>query len=135
MTLEYSSSRRMLWRWYWRSLRRRGPHRTVWLAWMVGMFLAGFSLAYLSGKSDSRAALTGLATSSCLAIFFAGYPQLTFKPQRRLLTLVPDELSTTIRGETKKYAWKGATGKRLSSRGERGGVRPLPANMLDGHEG
>jgi hypothetical protein len=28
------------------------------------------------------------------------------KPQSRTLTLLPDELGTTIRGETKKYSWQ-----------------------------
>jgi hypothetical protein len=41
-----------------------------------------------------------------VAAFLAGYPQLRFKPQTRVLTLLPDELSTTIRGETKQYSWQ-----------------------------
>jgi hypothetical protein len=106
MTIEYSSTRATLWRWYWRSLRRNGAHRTTWLVWMLGAFLAGFGSSHASGKSDPRAALAGLAASLCVAAFLAGYPQLRFKPQTRVLTLLPDELSTTIRGETKKYSWQ-----------------------------
>jgi hypothetical protein len=106
MTLEYSSTRSTLWRWYWRSLLSGGVHRTLWLLWMLGAFLAGFGTSHLSGTSDSWAVFAGLATSLCVAAFLAGYPQLRFKPQTRVLTLLPDELSTTIRGETKKYSWQ-----------------------------
>ena len=106
MTLEYSSTRSMLWRWYWRSLLRNGAHRTIWLVWMLGAFLAGFWSSHSLGKSNPRAALAGLASSLCVAAFLAVYPQLRFKPQTRVLTLLPDELSTTIRGETKKYSWR-----------------------------
>jgi hypothetical protein len=106
MTLEYSSTRSALWRWYWRSLLRSGVHRTLWLVWMLGAFFAGLGTSHLSGTSDPRAALAGLAASLCVAAFLAGYPQLRFKPQTRVLTLLPDELSTTIRGETKKYSWQ-----------------------------
>jgi hypothetical protein len=106
MTLEYSSTRSMLWRWYWRSLLRSGAHRAIWLVWMLGAFLAGFWSSHLSGESDPGAALGGLAASLCVAAFLAGYPQLRFKPQTRVLTLLPEELSTTIRGETKKYSWQ-----------------------------
>jgi hypothetical protein len=106
MTLEYSSTRSTLWRWYWRSLRRNGVHRRIWLALILGAFLAGFWISNSSGGSASRAALAGLGVSFGVAIFLAGYPQLRFKPQTRVLTLLPDELSTTIRGETKRYSWQ-----------------------------
>jgi hypothetical protein len=105
MTLEYASTRSMLWRWYWTSLLRGGVHRRMWSLWMLGAFLAGFSISHALGKSDPRAALVGLVASACAAVFLAGYPQLRFKPQRRILILLPDELSTTIREETKKYSW------------------------------
>lgn len=106
MTLEYSSTRSTLWRWYWRSLLGNSVHRTLWLVWMLGAFLVGFGTSHLSGASGPQAALGGLASSLCVAALLAGYPQLRFKPQARVLTLLPDELSTTIRGETKKYSWQ-----------------------------
>lgn len=106
MTLEYSSTRATLWRWYWKSLFRNSVHRTLWLVWMLGAFIAGFGTSNLSGKSGLHAALGGLAASLCVAALLAGYPQLRFKPQTRVLTLLPDELSTTIRGETKTYSWQ-----------------------------
>jgi YcxB-like protein len=106
MTLEYSSTRSMLWRGYWRSLLRNRVHRTIWLAWMLGAFLTGFWISHSSGKSDPWAASAGLAASFCLAAFLAGYPQLRFKPQTRVLTLLADGLTTTIRGETKNYSWE-----------------------------
>jgi hypothetical protein len=106
MTIEYSSTRSTLWRGYWRSLLLNRVHRTLWFAWMLAAFLAGFGASHLSGDPDPQAALVGLAASLCVAAFLAGYPQLRFKPQTRILTLLPDELSTTIRGETKKYSWQ-----------------------------
>jgi hypothetical protein len=106
MTLEYSTTRSTLWRWYWRSLRRNKAHRTIWFAWMLGAFLVGFYGAHLSGKADPWAAAAGLAASFCLAACLAGYPQLQFKPQTRVLTLLAHELTTTIRGETKTYSWE-----------------------------
>ncbi len=96
----------MLWRWYWRSLLRNRAHRRIWLAFMLSAFLAGFWISHSSGQPASWAALAGLGVSLCVATFLAGYPQLRFKPQSRVLTLLPDELSTTIRGETKKYSWQ-----------------------------
>ena len=106
MTLEYSSTRSILWRWYWMSLLRNSAHRALWLVWMLGAFLAGSGISHLSGESDSHAVLVGLAVSLCVAAVLAGYPQLRFKPQTRVLTVLPDELSTTIRGQTKKYSWQ-----------------------------
>jgi hypothetical protein len=106
MTLEYASTRSMLWHWYWRSLLRGGAHRTMWLVWMGMAFLIGFSISHSSGTSDAPAALAGLVASSCLAVFLAAYPQLRFKPEVRVLTLLPEGMSTTIRGQTKTYSWR-----------------------------
>lgn len=59
MTLECATTRSTLWRWYWRSLRRNEVHRTIWLGWMLGAFLAGFYGAHASGKADLWAAGAG----------------------------------------------------------------------------
>jgi hypothetical protein len=72
---------------------------------MLGAFLTGFLGAHSAGRSNPWSAVAGLAVSFCLAAFFAGYPQLKFKSQTRVLTLLPNELTTTIRGETKTYSW------------------------------
>jgi len=106
MTFEYSSTRSALWRWYWKSLFSNRVHRTVWLVWMLAAFLAGYGASHLLGKPEPEAALGGLAACLCVAALLAGYPQLRFKPQTRVLTLLPDELSTTIRGQSKTYSWQ-----------------------------
>ncbi len=104
MTLSYSATRSSVWRWYWRSLVRNARHRTAWLVWMLAAFLVGFGLFRGSGSS-SPAVAAGLGASFLLAACFALYPQLQFKPQVRTLTFLPEGLETTIKGQSKAYAW------------------------------
>jgi hypothetical protein len=105
MTLTYSATRWSVWRWYWRSLVRNARHRTVWLVWMTAAFLVGFGLLGNVGFSGAPAVARGLGASAVLAACFALYPQLRFKPQVRTLTLLPAELRTTIKGQSKTYPW------------------------------
>ncbi|HLK90906.1 MAG TPA: YcxB family protein [Polyangia bacterium] len=104
MTLSYAATRSSVWRWYWRSLRRNERHRIAWLTWMLGAFLVGFGL-FRGSSSSSSATVAGLGASVFLAACFALYPQLRFKPQVRTLTFLPEELRTTIKGQSKTYSW------------------------------
>ena len=105
MTLEYTISRSTLARWYLRSLTRNWRHLTLWLFWLL---LAGLSTAVIvhaQGSGGIHSALAGLSAATLLVAFFALYPQLRYKPEKRTLTLERAGITTTIKGRSETYHW------------------------------
>ena len=106
MTVQYSSSRRDIASWYWHSLRHNRKHLA---AWVLSLLVIGV-LTFLSERQSGTVSTLRAIGISCvwivaLALFFALYPQLRFKPQRRTLTIAPDGVSTTIGTHAKTYRW------------------------------
>jgi membrane protein YdbS with pleckstrin-like domain len=98
MTIEYSISRQMLLRWYFRSLVRNPRHLISW-AYIASIFVR---VSESTRLSPSTAAI---ATAAVAAIFLAIYPQLRYKPQVRTLTVLEDGISSTIKGRSEAYPW------------------------------
>ena len=106
--IEYASSRREIWRWYWRSWRK-----TLWkthlLFFLVVTFAAAFFIApvriepnnSLSFASLLPAVICGLLSVSWLPFF----PLLMFKPETRTLEIASDGISTTIGKRLGRRAW------------------------------
>ena len=106
MTIEYSSSRRDIASWYWYSLRHNRKHFAAWLLSLLAIGVFTFLSERQSGSASTlRAIGFSFIWVFALAVFFALYPQLRFKPQKRTLTIAPDAISTTIGTRSKSYRW------------------------------
>ena len=81
MTIEYNSSRRDTASWYWYSLRHNRKHLAAWLLSLVTVGVFTFLSERQSGSpSTLRTVGISLSWVLTLAVFFALYPQLRFKP-------------------------------------------------------
>src|SRR5690349_3078234 len=103
ITLEYKSSRKEVWRWYWHKWRS-------WL-WMVHCFFAIyiFFVAF-TARSDGivitpqRVMYAILATIAVEGLF-VGFPQLMFKSQLRTITFNEVGISTKIGRKSGHVKW------------------------------
>ena len=102
MELSYTSSRRDVMSFYWRSLRRSPRHRRSWLATVLLATGAGGVVAWSTGASPVPA-MAALAVAT--AVLLALAPLALFKPHVRMLVLEPEGIRTTINGKAKSYAW------------------------------
>ena len=103
ISVQYSSTRREVWSDYSRMWRER--------LWKLHFFVFGatsiFASFWIFGgwpndiPQVGSALLMGLVPLLLLAI----YPMMMFKPQRRLLTVTSDGISTTIGKHNKKLDW------------------------------
>ena len=105
MDLEYTSSRRAIAKWYWRSLLHNRRHLALWLIVVLGTGVVVAGQTMIMGGSPTRASVTGLITALVMAAVLALYPQARFKSQRRTLSLTPDGITTTIRGRAASWSW------------------------------
>lgn len=99
-TIRYASRRKDVWRFYWRTWRRRlwPLHLTIYLATCVFA-----SLRVEGGWPRSLAAFTFVALTGLIPILvLVAYPMVRFKPQTRVLTV--DELGiVTFIGKKKGF--------------------------------
>lgn len=95
-TLSYASARSDIWRWYWRTWRKK-----LWMTHVAVALVLGLALATSGGQSlaPDAWARSSLAVFPVVVIGFAAFPQLAFKLQVRVLAVGPDGWSTTI-GQT-----------------------------------
>jgi|SRR6185437_8302894 hypothetical protein len=100
MELTYSTTRGLLARWYWRSLRRNRRHQVHWLFWVALAFVLG---ALRNAQHPFR---SGLLFSTAVIAALALAPQLLFKPQQRVLRVGPEGLATTIGAKSGAFTWR-----------------------------
>jgi hypothetical protein len=103
ITLQYTSSREEIWRWYWRQWRR-------WL-WIFHAFFALVILGIaFTAQSDTFTFTPLRVFYALLAIaategFFIGFPQLAFKAQTRTFTVNETSISTKIGRQSGSVNW------------------------------
>ena len=97
--LTYSTSRALIARSYWRSLRRNRKHQLLWLAYAGVAFMLG-------AQGSSHPLRTGLLCSIGVIAALALAPQVLFKPQTRVLRVHPDGLETAIGTKAGKVGWR-----------------------------
>jgi hypothetical protein len=100
MELTYSTTRGLVARLYWRSLRRNRRHQVYWLFWVALAFVLG---ALRSAEHPVR---SGLLLSTAFIAVLALVPQLLFKPQQRVLRVGPEGLATTIGTKSGAFTWR-----------------------------
>jgi hypothetical protein len=101
-TLHYRSSRAEVWRWYWGAWRAR-----LWrIHVLLAALLAGL-IAYLASSPHNP--WLGLVlfpiALPMVALFFAAWPQITFKSAERTLQVGPEGWVTQIGRLTGARAW------------------------------
>jgi hypothetical protein len=103
ITLQYTSSRQEVWRWYWRKWRRS--------LWMVhGFFAIVIVFIAFTARSDTfmftplRAVYALLAVAG-MEVFFIGFPQLAFKPQGRTFAVNETGIATRIGRRRASINW------------------------------
>jgi hypothetical protein len=103
ITLQYTSSREEIWRWYWRKWRQS--------LWMVHAFFV-VVLAFLAftARSDTFTftplrVLYALLAIAAMEAFFIGFPQLAFKPQIRTFTVNETGIETKIGRHSGSVNW------------------------------
>lgn len=101
--LHYTSQRDEVWQWYWRTWRER-----LWKLHVLLFVILSVSFFVLVGGPSHP--LSGILVSVALALgalaFMAVYPQLRFKPERRLLVLDKDGLRTTVGKKSGSRSWR-----------------------------
>ena len=106
MTIQYSSSPREIAMWYWYSLRHNRRHLRAWILSLLAVGVVVFLSERQSGTTSTPKAIgISIVAAIALALFFAVYPQLRFKPEVRTLTISPERISTTINSRSKSYPW------------------------------
>jgi hypothetical protein len=100
--LSYASHRDEVWRWYWKAWPRRFlPLQAVIVAWMCGLSVL------LRGPAPIEIALVkGLLLSALLIAGFVAYPQATFKPQVRTLTVDDDGVLRKQGSQSIRRSWR-----------------------------
>jgi uncharacterized membrane protein YccC len=104
-TIRYSSSRREVWRWYWRAWAK--PKGLWRYHAFVGVLLATL-YAEVQGFSHFRPAaffVTALAAMLGCMLFFSLWPQIRFKPAERTLSVSPTGWSTQIGKLSAARSW------------------------------
>jgi len=103
ITVEYSTRRNEIWSSYRRAWRRR-----LWKyhAFLL-VFVAAIALLILSqGRPPTpRIMLSATALALVPIALLAFYPQLAFKPQRRVLSITDAGIDTSIGTRSGKIAW------------------------------
>src|SRR3954452_24334557 len=105
MTIQYSISRQMLLRWYWRSLVRNPRHLISWVICVAGTAYVASAVVRVSGSTRLSPSTAAIIAGAAAAALFAMYPQLRYKPQVRTLTVLEDGISSTIKGRSEAYPW------------------------------
>ena len=105
MTIEYSISRQMLLRWYFRSLVRNPRHLISWVVCVAGAAYVASIFVRVSGSTTLLPSTAAIAAAAVAAFFLAIYPQLRYKPQVRTLTVLEGGISSTIKGRSESYPW------------------------------
>jgi hypothetical protein len=104
-TIRYSSSRREVWRWYWRAWAK--PKGLWRYHAFVAVLLATFH-AEVQGFSHFRPAaffVTALAAMLGCMLFFSLWPQIRFKPAERTLSVSPTGWNTQIGKLSTARSW------------------------------
>ena len=94
-TIEYRSSRKEVWSWYWRTWRQ-----SLWKFHLL-IFLAFAGGCYAASDSVILSVVVALVPVSLLPL----YPQLRFKSELRTLTAGEDGIDTTIGRKHCKVPW------------------------------
>ena len=99
MELTYSTTRALVARSYWRSLRRNRRHQGLWVCYAALAFVVG-------AEGSAHPFRSGLAASVLVIAALALVPQLLFKPQTRVLHVGPKGLHTTIGRKSGERTWR-----------------------------
>jgi hypothetical protein len=111
-TLHYRSSRKEVWRWYWRAWRTK--------LWRVHALLAGFITFIVALSAKPPLQYSSVFVSFVVAVpiitsLFAVWPQLMFKDKERTLNIGPEGWSTQIGRFIGKRTWCGVASVAESS--------------------
>jgi hypothetical protein len=100
-TIHYASSRREIWRWYWRSWAKPNG---LWLFHVLIAVLIAISVT-LRDFSAKRFAVVGAVAFVLCVVLLSLWPQLKFKPAVRSLTIDPLGIKTTIGKLSASRTW------------------------------
>lgn len=92
-TLKYATTRRELWRWYWRAWARPAG---LWRHHVAFGAVTTVAAASAHGFAGLPAVMTGLAAVLGCLVPFPLWPQMRFKPQMRTLELEESGYQTSI---------------------------------------
>src|SRR5262245_38950646 len=95
-TVQYASTRSEVWRWYWRSWRKR-----FWVFHLIIFSVVYGAILLLRPMSVAFAVTVGLAAIVWMPLF----PIIQFKPQTRTLTIDESGISTVIGSKSAVRAW------------------------------
>jgi hypothetical protein len=134
-TLEYSSTREEVWRYYWRAWAKpRG-------LWLMQLFIAFSAAATHSLVSTDRFSAPRFLTVWALAflacvVFLPLWPQLKFKPSVRTLTVGPSGMRTSIGKLSGEIRWKDVAaiegdGPEIYIASRQGNALIIPARAFD----
>src|SRR5581483_6777015 len=100
ITLEYSSTRKEVWQWYWRLWRKKYwyYHLLVW-AYIFYLFYKNPFLNIF------EKCIYGFFSGIITILLFISFPQLMFKPQVRRLTVSENGIYTTIGKNSGSIGW------------------------------
>src|SRR2546422_3874392 len=105
MTVEYNTSRSEVAAWYWfnwkHNPRLRWAQVRIFAGVVLVMLFLRLRLAPLASHDVVVACLWGLGVLACLPL----YPQLKFKPQRRVLSIDDQGISTMIGRLSGQLPW------------------------------
>jgi len=100
MELTYCTTRALVARWYWRSLRRNRRHQLHWLVCVTLAFVLG------ALRNAEHPVQSGLVFSAVIIAVLALGPQLLYKRQQRVLRVGADGLETTIGTKSGAFTWR-----------------------------
>ena len=138
-TIEYTSSRSEVWRWYWRAWAKPSGFWLLHLCLGV-LFAAGVALTAREPFSFTRSTLLALTAMAVCVALLPLWPQIRFKPSHRSLTIEPAGLRTTIGKLSGSRSWSeiGAiveTGDEIVISGKNGNAFIIPRRAFkdEGH--
>jgi hypothetical protein len=104
-TIQYSSSRQDIWRWYWRAWAKPNG---LWLYHLVIAVSCGVVFAVINTPEGFSftifAKLAILSFLACL-VLLPLWPQIMFKSALRTLSISPDGLESSIGKQSGKRSW------------------------------
>jgi hypothetical protein len=105
-TVQYASSRREVWRWYWRAWAK--PTGLWLLQVAIGIILAAlFTGVGLGQPFDASSFVKAFLVCVALCLVLLPlWPQIRFKPNMRSLTIDATGLKTTIGKRSGSWAWR-----------------------------
>ena len=101
MEVKYSVSRKEIWNWYWDSWRSGIKWQHLFIFILITLIFVAFDYNHITPFTFIKASVVFL----CTFAFMVAYPQIMYKPQTRVLTVLDNGINIKVAKYDKVIPW------------------------------